>query len=201
MSSQFNQIIEQNLGKLASRSPSEMCSRLPAVTDGDGYAFRAFGQKCVLKPDGIWLDGQRQTGPPGIVISLYALHASDEACRYDPPRAFRELPDSMPYAGAFATHAEHILLPHVASLVAGAADIWPSFDGREAGGTGGDGAFWLNPLPRIGLCFIFYLADDDFPASAKVLFSANADQFLPTDALADLAEYTSRRLIEPVACG
>jgi hypothetical protein len=53
----------------------------------------------------------------------------------------------------------------------------------------------LYPLPKIALLFIFYLPDEDFPASATCLFSANAISFLPLDGLADMAEYTSRSLI------
>jgi hypothetical protein len=46
------------------------------------------------------------------------------------------------------------------------------------------------------LNYIFYLADDEFPASATCLFSNNALSFLPIDALADTGEYCSRKIIE-----
>jgi hypothetical protein len=51
-------------------------------------------------------------------------------------------------------------------------------------------------LPEIALCYIFYLPDDEFPASATCLFSANALSFLPLDGVADVAEYTSRGMIQ-----
>jgi hypothetical protein len=54
----------------------------------------------------------------------------------------------------------------------------------------------VHPLPKIALCYIVYKADEDFPASVTCLFSANAHRFLPTDALADTGEYTSKKILE-----
>jgi hypothetical protein len=51
-------------------------------------------------------------------------------------------------------------------------------------------------LPKIALGYIFYEADEDIPASVTCLFSNNANGFLPMDALADVGEYTSKRIIE-----
>jgi hypothetical protein len=50
-------------------------------------------------------------------------------------------------------------------------------------------------LPKIALCYIFYEADDDFPASVTCLYSNNANQFMSVDGLADVGEYTSRKII------
>ena len=43
--------------------------------------------------------------------------------------------------------------------------------------------------------YIFYEADADFPASVTCLFSCNANRFLPMDGLADVGEYTSRKIV------
>jgi len=51
----------------------------------------------------------------------------------------------------------------------------------------------------VAVCTIFYLADDEFPPSATCLFSSNAMQFMPLDGLADVAEYTSRKIIRMVS--
>jgi hypothetical protein len=61
---------------------------------------------------------------------------------------------------------------------------------------GGDFSFWLHPFPKIVLNYIFYRADEEFPASATCLCSCNALSFLPIDALADTGEYTSRKILE-----
>ena len=59
----------------------------------------------------------------------------------------------------------------------------------------GDFSFIVYPLPKIALCYIFYEADEDFSASVTCLYSNNALSFLPIDALADVGEYTSRKII------
>ena len=41
--------------------------------------------------------------------------------------------------------------------------------------------------------------DEDFAANLTCLFAANAHRFLPTDALADVGEYTSRAMIAALA--
>ena len=71
------------------------------------------------------------------------------------------------------------------------------FNGKEApDGISGDFSFIVYPLPKIALCYIFYEADDDFPASVKCLYSNNAQQFLSVDGLADVGEYCSKKILE-----
>ncbi|MFP4584440.1 MAG: DUF3786 domain-containing protein [Desulfococcaceae bacterium] len=75
-------------------------------------------------------------------------------------------------------------------------EIIRRMDGRNIPtNVGGDFSLLVYPLPKIALSYIFYEADEDFPASATCLFSANADEFLPIDGLADLGEYTSRAML------
>jgi hypothetical protein len=45
------------------------------------------------------------------------------------------------------------------------------------------------------LCYIFYRADEEFPASVTCLFSNNAPDFMPIDGLADVGEYTSKKIL------
>ena len=113
--------------------------------------------------------------------------------------AFKDFPDSMPYHAAFSANAEHVLPPHVVEIKKHRADIKKAFSGEDAPpGITGDLSFVLRPFPKIALCYIFYLSDDEFPASATCLFSANALSFMPLDGLADVAEYTSRGIIRLV---
>jgi hypothetical protein len=113
-----------------------------------------------------------------------------------PFRAFKEFTDSMPYAGAFATHTEQVLVPHVAEIKPNMKNIFRALKGEDApAGTAGDFAFVLYPLPKIALCFIFYEADEDFAASVTCLYSSNADRFMPIDGLADVGEYTAKKII------
>jgi hypothetical protein len=150
-----------------------------------------------LGPDGVSLSGSWETGPKGLIISLYARHAGTAPMALEPFRAYKDLPGTMPYHGAFAANSERILIPFVPRIQAHHKYIRDSLDGLPAGPSEiqGDFSLLLLPLPKIALGYIFYLPDDEFPASATCLLSSNAPDFIPLDALADVAEYTSKKII------
>ena len=195
--SNYVEIIKENLRRLY-RQPSEgLVEKLPARRTDDGFAFSAFGQSCHIEPGGIILGDKPETGPLGVVISLYVLQANTVSCRLRPFKAFREMPDSMPYVAAFASHAERILVDQIDKIEQQADRLAQQFRGFQgAREDGGDFSIIVYPLPKIALNYIFYRADDEFPASVTCLFSHNAATFLPTDALADTGEYTSKKILD-----
>ncbi|MCF8025436.1 MAG: DUF3786 domain-containing protein [Desulfobacteraceae bacterium] len=199
MTDNYEKILRQNLERLYADLPDDLADSLPAEQQGSSFKFTAFGETCVISPEGITLDGSPVPSVLGILISLYALHARPEACTEQPFKAFKEFPDSMPYVGAFTTHTEQILAPHTEAIQNTLPQIKQTFCGKNAPEeVSGDFAFVVYPLPKIALCYIFYEADEDFPASATCLYSQNADLFLPIDGLADTGEYTSRKILEIV---
>jgi Domain of unknown function (DUF3786) len=197
MSNNYAKIVQNNLTKLFENLPPDLAEALPARQRSSGFLFEAFGETCEILPGGIFLGNVRQTGVIGILISLFALNATPGPCRIEPLKAFKDLPNSMPYAGAFATHTQQILVPHVETIQVSTGRIIERLKGCEApSGVGGDFSLMVYPLPKIALCYIFYGADDDFPASVTCLYSNNALSFLPIDALADVGEYTSKKILD-----
>jgi hypothetical protein len=159
--------------------------------------FNAFGDECIIQPDGIILGNKKHSSIFDILISLYALHACPDQCITDPLKAYKEFPGSMPYVGAFATHTEQLLVSYVSEIKNKIQKITKNLNGNEASDEiGGDFSFIVYPLPKIALCYIFYDADEDFPASVTCLYSNNANQFLPVDGLADVGEYCSKKILE-----
>jgi hypothetical protein len=196
MTGNYEKIVQNNLKKLYDALPSDLEQHMAANRDGDRFMFKAFGDPCVIAPDRITLGDKTAPAILGILISLYALHAGTDTCVTTPFKAFKEFEHSMPYAGAFATHTEQVLVPHVPDISRHIDLILGTLNGESApAGTVGDAAFVVYPLPKIALCYILYEADEDFPASVTCLYSRNADQFMPTDGLADVGEYTSKKII------
>ena len=196
MTDNYARIVRDNLEQLDWNAPDRLAARLPARLTAGGLAFRAFGHDCLLSEKRILLDGRPETGPMGILISLYALHCSPEKAATAPFKAFKELPGSQPYVGAFANRTEAALTAHVDALIENLDAARRALDGADPPpDMPGDAAVVLRPLPKIALCYLLYRSDEDFPAAATCLFGANAERFLPTDALADVGEYTSRRLV------
>ena len=135
--------------------------------------------------------------PKGLLVSLYAAHAGLENIQIEPLKAFKDFPGSMPYHGAFSANSERVLVPHVNKIQEKQAEIISTFNGEAI--KSGDFSMLLYPFPKIAVCTIFYLEDEDFPPSATCLFSSNALDFMPLDGLADVAEYTSRKIIRMVS--
>lgn len=196
MTDNYAKIVQDNLNRLYGNLSKDLAQNLPGERDGDRFIFDAFGEKCVIDPKRITLGEKEHSSVFGILISLYALNACSEICIISPLKSFKEFPDSMPYVGAFTTHAEQLLVPHVAKIKVSVPRITEAFKGGESpSGAGGEFSFIVYPLPKIALCYIFYEADDEFPASVTCLFSNNANQFMPVIGLADVGEYTSKKII------
>ena len=195
--SNYTQIIKKNLNRLYHQMPIDLAEKLPAQEVRDGFIFQAFGEPCQIGPQGIKLGDTIETGPKGVVVSLYALQATTVSCQLTPFKAFREMPDSMPYVGAFASHAERVLFDRIDEIEQHADRIAQRLKGAKGSDNdAGDFSLIVYPLPKIALNYIFYRADDEFPPSVTCLFSNNAATFLPTDALADTGEYSSKKILE-----
>jgi hypothetical protein len=197
MTDNYTKIVQDNLDRLYGNLPQDLAEKLGAERDGNRFVFDAFGEKCVIRPDGIALGKEEHSPVFGILISLYALNARSEICIPSPFRAFKEFPGTMPYAGAFVTHTEQVLVPHVAGIKQAVPKIVEKLNGgTDSFETAGDFSFVVYPLPKIALCYIFYEADEDFPASVTCLYSNNANRFMPVDGLADVGEYTSGKIVQ-----
>jgi hypothetical protein len=194
---QYEKIIQDNLQIIMQQPSQALISHIKAHKSNGNYEFKAFGQTCCLSPDGIFLGNTRQTGPLGIILSLYAKFAVPDECIIEPLNAYKSFPNTAPYVGAFTKLTEQSLVPYVETIEANRRQIYDRFDGQEAPQSlGGDFSFYVWPFPKIMLCYIFYRSDEDFPASVTCLFSNNASRFMPNDALADTGEYMSKSIIE-----
>jgi len=196
MATNYEKIIRENLGLAFKEREKRLEETLPARQDAGRLVLQAFGEECSLTPDAIAFSGKADPGPRGLVVSLYAAHSNPGSAILEPFKAFKDLPGSMPYQGAFAANSERVLVPHVLKIKEKRETVLESFSGEwNPSGAAGDFSLLLYPLPKIALLFIFYLPDEEFPASATCLFSSNALSFMPLDGLADVAEYTAKALI------
>jgi hypothetical protein len=192
----YAKLVKNNLEILFKNLPDDLDIRLGARKKADEFTLPAFGKSCRITSDGIFLNNKPENGVLGILISLYALNACPEPAITAPFIAFREIPNSTPYVGAFVTHTATILVPHVTAIHRYKSELTEALYGMPTPDeTPGDFAMLLFPLPKIGLYYIFNEADDEFPASVNCLFSNNSYRFLPVDGLADVGEYTSKAIL------
>ncbi len=192
----YSNIVQDNLRRLYGNLPIDLSTNLPAKKVGEQFHFVAFGEKCVIDPDRIILGEEEHFAVFDLIISVYALTANSEKCVLFPLKAFKEFPDSMSHVAASAMPTSKLLSPHVAKIKNEMYHIIRKFNGGKGpNDAGGDFSFIVYPLPKIALCYIFYEADDDFPASVSCLYSNNANQFMPVGGLADVGEYTSKQIL------
>ena len=197
MATNYERMIEANLSTLFETLPLDLETRLGATKSGAGFSLRAFGENAWFDQEQVMFEGKKDVTPKGLLVTLYAMHAGAGEIQVEPYKAFKDFPGSMPYHGAFCANSERVLVPHVNNILEQKENIISAFDGKR--GQEGDFSMLLHPFPKIAVCTIFYLADDEFPPSATCLFSANALDFMPLDGLADVGEYTSRKIIQMVA--
>jgi hypothetical protein len=197
MSENFLQIQKEYLRQAWLRPLEQMETAIPAERRAHCFLFRAFGEPCELYPQEIILGGQELTGAEGILISLYALHVQKEEPQLHPLKSFKQFPGGPAYSGAFSAHAEKSLCPYVPILQQRQEEFATRFSGHiNSDPPIGDFSFTLFALPRLPLYYTFYLPSEEFPASVTCLFASNATRFMPVDGLADMAEYTARKMIE-----
>ncbi|SFM49555.1 DUF3786 domain-containing protein [Thermodesulforhabdus norvegica] len=177
-----------------------LAKALPGSVSGGEVTFRAFGHSCRISREGVFLGGRLDKGPRAIIISIYALNVPEETVTYTTSwTSFRELPGTMPYWGPFRKNVEEPLLPYVPTIHHESTRICETLDGYLTDDAPGDFAMVLFPLPKVPLLYVFSLPDEEFPAEAKCLYAKGSTAFMPVDVLADLAEHTSRRIVEIIS--
>jgi hypothetical protein len=147
--------------------------------------------------------------PDGSVYRTSDRHEADVATRIlllhyllnadgSPPTskwiAFRNLPGGLGYDAAFQRRAS-------LRLVQAFGTDKEAFvrAARRLGGEPldfGEASFLFRALPSLWLAVVLHLADDEFPASANVLFDAVASHYLPTEDLAVLGGILAGGLIK-----
>lgn len=131
--------------------------------------------------------------PLSQVLLAYYLYTADGALPLGTWISFTELPDGLFYAQAFQSYTGHPLALTFGNDVQAFAEAAIAAGGRAT--NFGDRAFTFSFLPWVGLLVVCWLGDEDFPASYRILFDANAGHHLTTDACAVLGAVLTRRLL------
>ncbi len=196
MTDNYQKLAASNMAHVFHAPPPDLAQRLGGKQTDSGITLRAFGKRWILTPTAVTPENDRGASVEALLVSLYARHNNAALMQREPFMAFKELPGSGPYAGAFTRHAQLSLAPFVFLMDQRQDKLCALMDGVKANRPGtGDLVFTLQPLPKIALRYICYHADEDFPAAVTCLYSHNASAFLPTDALADVGEYTAKAII------
>jgi len=130
--------------------------------------------------------------PSVAILMLHYLATADGMRPADRWVSFRELPDGLFYAQAFAGHAEGLLAERFGVAL-------DRFRRRceELGGSPlnlADASFRFQALPRLAMAALLWEGDEEFPAQARILFDASAGHYLPTEDLSGTGDWLAHRL-------
>ncbi|MGQ9598230.1 MAG: DUF3786 domain-containing protein [Anaerolineae bacterium] len=148
-----------------------------------------------------WPDGTvypvEKTEEADVVTRILLLHyllTADGTPLADRWIAFRNLPGGLGYDEAFQRRAEHRLVQVFGQDPRAFEAAAQALGGERL--NFGDVSFAFRILPRVWLAVVLYVADEEFPASANVLFDAAAGHYLPTEDLAVLGGMLAGRLVK-----
>lgn len=108
--------------------------------------------------------------------------------------SFSELPNGGFYYRAFQSYSGDRLVRSFGNDLEGFCRA-----AEETGGiriSFGDASFSFQALPRVSLAIVYWVGDEEFPPTAKVLFDASASHYLPIDGLAVLGRWLCSKLIK-----
>lgn len=163
-------------------------TRYTRLTDTSGQIeVRLWGKDYIVRYPEISVEEVETGQEPPIAIKILILHYlinADGTPLADSWIAFRELPDGRVYDAAFRRRANLRLAQAFGSDLDGFVAAAEALGGTRL--TYGDASFLFSMFPRLRLAAVLYLADEEFPASANVLFDAAASHYLPTEDLAVL---------------
>ena len=136
--------------------------------------------------------------PPIIqALLLYYLITADGTALTGKWVSFADLPDGRMYNAAFQDYSGD-------EIVKAFGFDLPAFGSAclEAGGKPmevGSASFVIQVLPNLPLLVNYWLGDEDFPSSCKILFDSSATHYLPIDGCAIAGSMLAKKLRNPNA--
>lgn len=123
---------------------------------------------------------------------LYYLQTADGSPLVGKWVAFRDLPGGLFYHKAYQGYSGDRLAKSIDNHVGVFERAAKTLGGIQLDVA--DAAFAFDALPRVRVAALYYAGDEDFPATANVLFDESASRYLPTDALAGVGSALVDRL-------
>ncbi len=131
--------------------------------------------------------------PPLIgALLLYYLYTSDGSPLTGKWVSFADLPGGRTYNTAFQGYTGNELVKAFGLNLEAFKSACEKAEGQFV--DVGDASFVFEALPRIPLLATYWLGDEDFPSSCKILFDSSATHYLPIDGCAILGSILAKKI-------
>ncbi len=188
--------VEALRAALRERDPRDLAFRCGAEFSDGFFRIKFYGETYrVTFPDlEVSVDATNKAcGLNRAAMFLYYLQTADGSPLKAKWVAFRDLPGGMFYHQAYQGYSGDRLAKAIDNRVGVFERAAKNLDGMKL--ALGDAAFAFDALPRVRVAAVYHAGDEDFPATANVLFDESASHYLPTDALAGVGSALVDRLI------
>ena len=165
--------------------------------EGEAVVVPYFGKPIRWRAGGLVDEsGNRPDFADCVVVCRYLVMAPGFEPRQTQWVAYREFPDAGPLTVFWSDAVERPLARAFSGRVADLALACAGLGAvRPDGAAAGDLCRCVTALPKVPLLLVFNDADDDFPASASVLFEKRASTYLDAESQAILGHQLTRRLL------
>jgi hypothetical protein len=217
-SARFTDRVDELRSMLRIQDPSLIAARseVPYLTLGPGRGelhIPLWGNVCILSWPHLICRNMQEEALSDFhqALLLYYLLTADGARLTNKWVSFAELPDGRMYSVAFQGYSGDEIVKRFESVGRDARSVPPQLTKRitnplhefeqaclSSGGKPveiGSASFTFQALPRVPLLVTYWLGDEDFPSSCKILFDASACHYLPIDACAILGSMLAHRLM------
>ncbi|NTW13294.1 MAG: DUF3786 domain-containing protein [Anaerolineales bacterium] len=128
-----------------------------------------------------------------LTMLLYYLLTADGAPLTVKWVSFADLPDGRMYNAAFQGYSGDEIVKRFGLDLEGFKSACSKAGGEPV--DVGSASFVFQALPKVPLMLTYWLGDEDFPSSCKVLFDESVSHYLPIDACAILGSTLTGRVI------
>lgn len=164
---------------------------------GDGFKLELFGRPLSVKfPALVAYDGNGTELP--VFIQSLLLHyfvTANGAALAGRWVTFADLPDGRMYAQAFQGYSGDQVAKSFGLNLPEFHSACKKARGKPCGIA--DSSYSFLGLPRIPLLVSYWLGDDEFPSTCKVLFDSSACNYLPIDGCAIIGSMLVRNILNP----
>jgi hypothetical protein len=175
----FNNVIETLLKDLQQKGLQKVAKDMKIPVNEGSISFTMLGDSFRLTENGVTKNKEEPDEVESLVILNAALSPGDSGVLPE-WRSYEKFVGTRGHVLSFKKTIEGSLANIAGVIVEKKELIIQKYNAQILDNMGGtDLSFIFTPFPNLRLFCQIYLADEEFPAEAKIFFSANDDKFMP----------------------
>lgn len=200
----FDKTYQDYLSRIKEIGLSAIAQRMGAEMNEDAVSVTLFGQEFLVRESGIEGPGGREPSfaEKVVLCKYFILYPGLPPVESEEFVSYRDFQDSAPFVGGFKENAELPIAKTFSGMYGALKKASAQIGGKDPElNLGYDITRVFQALPDIPLLLLFNDEDDEFPASAHLLFQNRAQRYLDMECLAILGWLLADRLAaESGAC-